>query len=620
MSVAADIVSKLRGLRFLELVAHFSGELRPERARMVVAAVAGVGLAIVTLAQPWPLQIVFDAVLLGQPVDLFGYRLGNDARWLLPAAVASIVLLEGLRGILYYTQSVESATAGQNIVRRVRQRLFVHLLRLPLGYHRRAKIGDTMMRLTGDILMLREMVTAGLVMLLSQSLVVVGILIVMFVLSPRLTLVALGVVPALYLIVSRTRARLVDVTRKQRKHEGALSAVAHEAIGGIAEVKALGAETFERQRFGQLDGRSLKAGVKTARHEARMNLAVGLAISVGVSLLLWFGVADVQSGRLSAGELLVVLAYVGALYKPLRQLSKLTQRMAKTTACGERVLEVFRQEPEALLDDGPALHDVRGKIVFRDVHFTYDHGNAASNSPPSLAGIDLTVQPGEVVAIVGPTGSGKSTLLSLLLRFYSPQRGVIEIDDTPIDRVCLRSLRQQLAYVQQDSVIRGATIAENILYGISGLYESDDPTPDMAEVTRVARAANAHEFIIRLPGGYDTLVGERGSTLSGGQRQRLALARAHLRRSPIVLLDEATQGLDAESEQLVLEGLGALLQGRTALLIAHRLNTVRLAHRVIFLERGRIVESGSHDELVMRGGRYASFCAIQGGRVPVSAL
>jgi ATP-binding cassette subfamily B protein len=370
-------------------------------------------------------------------------------------------------------------------------------------------------------------------------------------------------------------------------------------LTSVQIVQAYTAEQHEDARFREMNKRSLRAGVRLTRIEAQLNRAVQIAVAVGVCAILWFGTQDVTARRLSPGQLLVFLAYLRGLYRPLRQASKLTQRMAKAAACGHRVLEVLDEEPQ--IQDPPkavSLRRVRGQITFRDVSFSYRPGE------PVLRNVSLEISPHEMVAVVGPTGAGKSTLLSLIPRFYDPQGGQMLIDGTPIATVRLQSLRRHISFLPQEALVMGISIRENIAYGAIGRRGAP---PDENEIERAARKAHAHEFIVDLPNGYDTVVGERGATLSGGQRQRIAIARAIVRRAPILLMDEPMAGLDPVSATAVLEALDEVTPKRTALVVAHHLSTVLHATRVVFLDDGEIVEQGTHDNLLARGGRYAEF-------------
>jgi ATP-binding cassette subfamily B protein len=596
-------------VRFVRLLARFRHYIQPHVPRLLLALLASLAFTGATLLEPWPLQILFDGVLLDRKVRFLGVDLlelvGGDKGWLLAGASLAVVALAALRGQFYYAQNVLSATAGQAVVMRLRARLFRHLQSLGLSFHRRARLGDLLMRLTGDIVMLRDMVSAAFVTFVSQATVVLGALAIMFSMNTRLTVAAAAVAPILLVILSVFRVRLVDAARTQRKRESYLATDAHQVLDGIQLVQAYTAEEYENQRFKSMNRRSLRAGVRTTRLEGQLNRSVQIAMAAGICAVLWLGVVDVQAGRLSPGELLVFLAYVRGLYRPLRQISKLTQRMAKASACADRVLEVLDQVPD--IQDLPGaveLPRVRGEIVLRNVTFGYEPER------PVLRNVSLRVSPGEMVALVGPTGVGKTTILALIPRFYDPWEGSVEIDGFDVRRVTLKSLRRQISMVLQETVVLGSTIRENIAYGVLG---KEGFPPPQEKIKAAARAARAHEFIVKLPQGYDTVVGEKGATLSGGQRQRIAIARALLRDAPILLLDEPMTGLDPVSERMVMEALDRLVQGRTTLVVAHHLSTVLRAHRILFVEDGRIVEEGTHEELLARGGRYARFYEIQWG-------
>ena len=590
-------------VRFARLVRRFREYLRPQLRQILLATLASVAYTGATLLEPWPLQIIFDGVLLGDPVSFLGFDLtplaSRQPLVLLGAASAAVLLLAAARGQFYFEQNVRTATAGQDVVMAIRRKLFRHLQALPLSFHRTSRTGDLLMRLTGDIVMLREMVVAALITLLTQGLVVAGILVVMGTLNLRLTLVGLLVIPLLFVVLSVFRLRLVAAADRQRKREGRLASTMHEVLGAIEIVQANTAERYEDERFKTMNKRSLRAGVRLTRLEGQMNRAVQVSVALGVCITLWWGSQDVLAGRLSPGQLLVFLAYLRGLYRPLRQVAKLTQRMAKASACTDRVIEILDTVP-TIIDgvDPVVLRDVQGRIAFQDVTFEY----RASESV--LQAINLEIAPGEMVALVGPTGAGKSSLLALIPRFFDPQQGAVLLDDVPVRRIRLRSLRRQISYLPQDAVVMGVTVAENIAYGALG---RKGPPPEPDEIETMARAAHAHEFIERLPRGYDTVVGERGATLSGGQRQRIAIARALLRKSAIVLLDEPMTGLDPVSEGLVLKAIENLTRSRTTIMVAHRMSTVLRADRIVFLKAGRIVEVGHHRDLLEHGGLYAEF-------------
>ncbi len=607
----------LRGYRetrvFGRIVLRFRPYLRPQLPRLAMAMAGTIGFAIVTLLEPWPLQILFDSVLLKRKlrVHVPGVNLAflshADPHRLLLGVVIAVLVLAALRGQFYYMQSVLAATSGQEVVMSVRRELFAQLQRLSLAFHRRARAGDLLMRITGDILLLREMVVNAIVTVMSHTLVVVGMILVMARMEPTLTLVAVALAPLLFVVMLSFRVRLVEAAHKQRKREGVLASTAHEILQGIQSVQANTAESHENQRFKELNRRSLRASLNSARLEAQLNRMVLVTIAAGLSAVLWLGTTRVLAGTLSPGDLLVFLAYVQALYKPLRTLSKMTERMAKATACGTRVLEVLESVPE--IRDEPnarVLQRVEGRIEIRGVSMGYGDG------PPVLDGVSLDIAPHEKVALVGPTGVGKSTLLALIPRFYDPLEGEVLLDGAPVRSLKLRFLRRQISFLTQDTTILGDPVRDNIAYGA---LDRQGPPPTSDEIELAARAARAHEFILRLPAGYDTVVGERGATLSGGQRQRIAIARALLRQAPVLLLDEPMTGLDPISERDVLEAIENLTVGRTTIMVAHHMSTVLRADRIVFLRHGRIVEQGTHESLLARGGPYAEFFFTQWSRL-----
>jgi len=421
-----------------------------------------------------------------------------------------------------------------------------------------------------------------------------------------LTLVSVGLAPLLFLALLAFRVRLVEAAHNTRKREGVLASTAQEVLQGIQVVQANTAEGHENQRFKDMNRKSLRASLKSARLEAQLNRVVLILIAMGLGGVLWLGTDRVLTGRLSPGQLLVFLAYLQAFYKPLRSASKTTERMAKATACGTRVLEVLESVPE--IQDSPhavVLKRVEGRVTLRGVGMAYGDG------PPVLRDVTLDIAPGEKVALVGPTGVGKSTLLALVPRFYDPTDGEVLLDGVPVRSIRLEFLRRQISFLTQDTIILGDPVRDIIAYGA---VDRAGPPPAPEEIELAARAAHAHEFILELPQGYDTVVGERGATLSGGQRQRIAIARALLRRAPVLLLDEPMTGLDPISERDVLDAIENLTAGRTTIMVAHHMNTVLHANRIVFLRGGRFVEEGTHEGLLARGGSYAEFYFTQWGR------
>jgi len=597
--------------QFGRIVLRLRPYLKPHVPRLVLAMASTIGFTIVTLLEPWPLQILFDTVLLKRKLRLHvpGVDLHSlsqlDPHTILVGAVSAVLVLAVLRGQFYYLQSVLAATAGQDVVMSMRRELFAQFQRLSLSFHRRSHAGDLLMRLTGDILLLREMVVNAIVNIMSHTLVVAGMIIVMLRMDASLTLVAVGLAPVLFLALLSFRVRLVETAHRQRKREGVLASTAHEVLQGIQIVQANTAEHYENQRFKEMNRRSLRASLNSARLEAQLNRIVLVLIAAGLGGVLWFGTERVLAGHLSPGQLLVFLAYVQSFYKPLRTLSKMTERLAKATACGTRVLEVLESVPE--IDDLPhsiVPARVEGRITLRGVAMAYGDG------PRVLHHVTLDIAPGEKVALVGPTGAGKSTLLALVPRFYDPTEGEILLDGVSIRSIRLAFLRRHVSFLTQDATILGDTVRDNIAYGA---LDRDEPSPSAVEIELAARAARAHEFIEELPRGYDTVLGERGATLSGGQRQRIAIARALLRRAPVLLLDEPMTGLDPISERDVLEAIENLSARKTTITVAHHMNTVLHADRIVFLREGRIVEQGTHEGLLTRGGAYAEFYFTQWG-------
>jgi ATP-binding cassette, subfamily B, bacterial len=579
---------------------RFRGELFKHRRPLAGAFLFSLGFAAVRLAEPWPLKFIFDSVLasrpLNTPIHWVNQTLGGDRTHILIAATVAILCLAALRGTFSYYQQVMTSVVGQKVVLTLRQHLFAHLQRLSLSFHTRNPSGELLSRLTGDINQLRQSVVASMLAFFSNAVIIVGFLVIMFLMEWRLAVMAVGIVPVLFGILTVYSGRIRTATRKQRRREGELAARLQEALVGIHLVQMFAREDEEDERLRNMNRQSLKSGIKADRIGARLTRTIELILGAATAATLFFGATQVIAGRLTPGELIVFVSYMQGFYRPIRQLSRTTQRASKAASSLERITDVLDQTTE--VPDGSRLApEFVGVVCFDGVQFSYKRGS------PVLNGIDFVIEPGQTVALVGPTGAGKSTLLSLLPRLYDPDRGGVRIDGEDVRDFTLKSLRDQISVVPQDGMLFAGSIRANIAYG------RPDATDE--EIQAAARAALIDEFIESLDDGYSSVIGERGVTLSGGQRQRLAIARAIVKDAPIVLLDEPTTGLDAHSEELVMAALDRLQAGRTVLVIAHRLTTVRRADRIIVLEAGRIVEQGSHEDLIALDGRYRSLYELQ---------
>ena len=446
-------------------------------------------------------------------------------------------------------------------------------------------------RVIGDIGMLKEITVTAAMPFIGNLLILFGMFAVMFWLHWQLALLVVATTPLLWLLTIRRSKRIQEVSRRNRKREGVMAATASESIGAIKTVQALSLGEQFNEIFASANNKSLKEGVQIKRLSANLERSVDVLVAVATALVLWYGAHLVLSAELTAGELLIFIFYLRRAFRPLRDFAKYTARLAKASAAGERVLELLEQEPEVTeKTDATVARDFRGEIAFKNLHFTYVAGQ------PVLNNLTLTVDAGQRIAIVGPSGAGKSTLAALLLRLYDPDRGMITIDGRDIRDFTLDSLRSQIAVVLQDTLLFASSLRDNIA-------ASQDIGQN--EIENAARLASIHDFIVSLPQGYDTPVGERGVTLSNGQRQRIAIARAAVRQTPILILDEPTTGLDQENERMVLDAMYKLARGRTTLIITHRPETAMRADDIIYLQDGIIVERGSHSQLIMHGGAYA---------------
>ena len=567
---------------------------------LAIAFVAMLVTSAADLLEPWPLKIIFDYVLGSKqmPAWLASVVDSGNRIAVLDLAAIAVVVIAVIGAISSYTNDYLSATVGKRVGYDLRRLLYHHVQRMSLSFYEHRQTGDMVVRLTSDIDAAENFISSAVLGIVLDLITLVGMATVMFYLDWRFSLIGLSIAPFLFVTVYRFTRRIKRAAREVKKKESELASVVQESIASARVVKAFAQEDFEEDRLDHESQATVDLGLQARSMKAKLSPLVDVLVALGTCLVLWYGVRLVLDNRLTAGALLVFVLYLGKMYKPMKDLSKMSDTLSKAAVSFDRIGEILaiesqvREAPDAR--PAPAF---TGGIEFAHVKFGYTPDQLV------LKDVNLLVEPGQRAALVGLTGSGKSTLIGLIPRMYDALGGEISIDGENILRYTLDSLRRQVSFVLQDAVLFRGSVAHNIAYG------KPDATRD--EIMLAAQLANAHEFIVRMPNGYDSIVGERGETLSGGQRQRIAIARAIIRNSPILLLDEPTAALDAESEALIFEGLSRLMTGKTSITIAHRLATVRRADVIFVLHDGVISERGTHDQLMVRNGLYAQLFAKQ---------
>ena len=577
--------------------------LKPHWFALVVGFVAVCGEGAANLLEPWPLKVVLDYVVRAKN-DHPGFMhwvesfVGTDKIAILKFACVAVLGIAVLDAVCTYTEKYLTTSVGQWISYDLRLTIYAHIQRLSLAFHDQKRTGDLISRVTNDIDAIQSFITSALLGVLINVITLVGMIGVMFYLNWRFTLVALSVAPALFVVVFVYTRRIKKASRAVRKKEGNIASTVEEVLSSMRVVKAFAREDYEVKRLQQESIEQVDVALRARGLKAKLTPIVDVIVAIGTCLVLWVGGKLVLSSALSAGSLVIFVLYLSKMYKPMQELSKMTDTYTKAAVGYERVQEILQTEGDVQDTRGARkAPKFKGEIKFENVSFGY------SDEQCILKDVNLEIHPGQVAALVGPTGAGKTSVVSLISRFYEPNSGVVKIDGTDIRQFKQKSLRDQISFVLQDTMLFYAPVWQNIAYG--------KPKASREEIVKAAELANAAEFIDKLPDGYDTVLGERGMTLSGGQRQRIAIARAVIRDTPILLLDEPSSGLDAASEKLVFEALERLMKNRTTIVIAHRLSTIRNADVIFVVQDGGIAEQGSHDELMKKGGVYAELHELQ---------
>lgn len=572
---------------FRRALHRFRPYLHGQLPLLLASLAALLGMTLMRLLEPWPLAWIVDNLLKNDtPLS------ANQLIW---ASAIAVIAIAALRALCGYLSTIGFARVGTHVLSRVRNDLYDQLLTLPLSYHQKMRPGDLTLRLVNDVTQLKEVTVSALLPMLANIFILTGMFAVMLALNWQLALLSLIPLPVMWYTAKRSSRLIHEASRRTRRREGTLAATAAESMSAIRTVQSLTLEDKFRDLFQGGGDKAMNADLSTKRLSAGLERSIDLLVACATALVLWLGARQVLKGAISAGDLLVFISYLKNSMRPVREYAKYAGRLSKALASAERIADILDETPEiADLPHSRPAPPLRGRITLRNLHFHYP-----GNPKKTFDGLDLHIEAGEHVAIVGPSGIGKSTLAALLLRLYQPQQGRIEIDGHDIRRFQLASLRAQIGLLPQDALLFATSIRDNLTCAAGRVVGE-------RETIAAAKLANAHDFILAQPEGYDTQIGERGATLSGGQRQRLAIARVALRRCPVLILDEPTTGLDRHSESVVRHAIERLIAGRTALMITHDLDLAARADRIIYIQDGKIGESGTHQELLGKGGLYAA--------------
>jgi subfamily B ATP-binding cassette protein MsbA len=577
--------------------------LRPYRGSLAVILVAMLVQSIMTLAAPWPLKIVIDNVVVARKLDPWLARLlqpllthGHRVH-LAEAAALAVIFIAILNAFASYIANYFTESVGQWVANDLRMRTYHHLQYLSLRYYDSHQSGMLLSTITADVLTIQNFASSATLGIIVDMFTILGMLVVMFCLNWDFTLIAVGITPLLLLLASRFKKAVKKSTHEVRRQQSNIVAVVQQDLESIRVVTAFGRQELEQDELAVVSHATVAAALKARQVKALLSPIVSIIVSFCVAFVLWRGALLILAGGMTAGELTVFLSYLASFFKPVKDLASMNNSIAQTAVAVDRIRAIL--DADAILPEKADAQEpvVKGEIIFEHVAFAYD------DTAPVLRDVSFHVEPGQMIGVVGPTGGGKSTIMSLIPRFYDPGAGSVKVDGIDVRDYRLQTLRDQIGYVLQETVLFRGTVRDNIAYGRAGATEED--------IIEAAKLANADEFISNMPQGYQTMVGDRGDTLSGGQRQRIGIARAIIRNNPILILDEPTAALDAESERLVIEALERLMKGRTTLTIAHRLSTIRDADKIIVLKGGVVAEQGTHDQLLALGGTYAELYSVQ---------
>ena len=560
--------------------------IKPYLPRLIAAAICTVLAAAGNLYVPWIIKDVIDSVLAEKNAEM------------LNIIAAGIIIIFFIRGVCFYGQNYLMSYVGERVIIDIRSAVYEKLQRLSVSFYDKNKTGTIMSYVTNDVSALQAAMVQNTIDMITEGSVLIGSITAMVYLDWKLTLFTFCTFPFVLWLMDFFGKRIRKSGRRIQECTADITSILQETVSSARVIKSFVREDYEIKRFCNQNFANFRANMKNAQLMALLTPVIEFVAAIGVTAIIWYGGHGVINGDLTAGSLVAFLVYAVNISNPVKRLTRVVGSIQKALAAAQRVFDVLDMKEEiAEIPGAKALPQIEGSVEFKDVSFAYDKGE------PVLKDVSFKAEPGEVIAIVGPSGAGKSTIANLLPRFYDTTSGSISIDGNNIAEVKVASLREQVGIVPQETVLFNGSLYDNILYGrLEATRE---------EVEAAAKAANAHNFIMEFPNGYETMLGDRGLNLSGGQRQRIAIARAILKNPRVLVLDEATSALDTESERIVQEALDRLMVGRTSFVIAHRLSTIKNADKILVLQRGRIVEVGTHDELMANNKLYSHLYNIQ---------